>query len=140
MQSYQVKKELTNYSPSELRYYIHNLMLSLGIPGSLKGNRYLSYMVEQVYYDPHKIQNVMNGLYKETAKEYCTKVSNVERNCRTAIACIVKTEKYYDFCKRLDCFHYDDPTVRDLVALLGDALRRGLIEKQYLIMPIESHE
>lgn len=133
----QLPTEFTDYSPAELQYYIHNLMLSLGIPSSMKGNGYLSYMVERVYYTPESVQHIMRGLYQETADKYNTKVSNVERNCRTAISRIMTTERYRDFCRRINCFQYEAPTVSNLVGLLGDALRHGLIDEEFLIMPPE---
>lgn len=137
MQPYEDPNELTDFSERELKYYIHSLMLTIGVPGGLKGNRYLSYMIEAVYNNPVKIQNVMSGLYKETADEFGTKVSNVERDCRTVIAHIVRTERYSDFCKRLECVRFGEPSVRDLVALLANALRRGLVDDSYMVSPFE---
>lgn len=137
MQSNKSVTERTLYSPAELQHYIHNIMLWLGIPSSLKGNRYLSYMVESAYYHPECVQNVMSGLYKETAERFNTKVSNVERNCRTAINRTLSTERYRDFCRKLGCFQYRSPSVSNLVAFLGDALRHGMIGEELLILPYE---
>ena len=137
MQSNRLVTDHILYSPSELQHYIHNIMLWLGIPSSLKGNQYLSYMVENVYYHPECVQNVMSGLYQKTADRFNTKVSNVERNCCTAISRTVSTERYRDFCRRFGCFQYGSPSVSNLVAFLGDALRHGIICEEFLIMPCE---
>lgn len=57
----------------------------LGIPGTLKGHRYLSAAIVQVTKDPRRLDYITKELYPDIAKMFDSVSWRVERAIRTAI-------------------------------------------------------
>ena len=64
---------------------IHNLLIEIGIPTSMKGYGYLKKAIMFCLEDPRMQKNLVDGLYSIIAKEYGSSWQNVERNMRTAV-------------------------------------------------------
>ena len=59
----------------------------LCVPPTIRGHRYLSYMVEQVAMDPERSAWITKDLYRETARRFRTTWSAVAQSCWAAITC-----------------------------------------------------
>ena len=59
----------------------------IGVPCHLKGRKYIEFAVEKILEDQFYVHDLMKCLYYETAKEFNTSVTNVERGIRNAIIC-----------------------------------------------------
>lgn len=58
----------------------------LGVPPTIRGHRYLIYIVGQVAAAPERIIGLTKDLYRETARRFKTSWTAVERSSRVAIA------------------------------------------------------
>ena len=61
------------------------LLRSLSVTGKLLGFRHTAYMIEQVAVDPARVHLITKRLYPETAQQFGTTDTAVERAVRTLI-------------------------------------------------------
>ena len=66
---------------------ISHLLLSLGIPSTRLGHRYLCYALELCLKDEDYLLSVYKLLYVDVARHFNTSRENVEHCMRTAISC-----------------------------------------------------
>lgn len=112
-----------NLHSNEISRICERLLFEIGIPGNLKGYRYLIIAAETVYHDGSAIHNVLKGLYADIARRENTNASCVERNIRTAIK-IMWDNRNDHISDKPGCIvlkHMPEP--RELIALLANAIR-----------------
>lgn len=81
-----VKEGFALEIPENLERFVRCELDRLCIPPTLRGHRYLSYMVAQVAIDPERIQGITKDLYRETARRFRTTWSAVARSSWAAVA------------------------------------------------------
>jgi len=87
-------------NPENLARYVRYEMDRLCIPPTIRGHRYLSYMVEQVTMDPERAAWITKDLYRETARKFRTTWSAVARSSCAAITCCWECETGRErFCR-----------------------------------------
>ena len=93
------------------------LLRMLGASGKLAGFRQAAFMIERVRDNPEYVQLITKRLYRETAQEFDTSSSCVERNLRT----LVQT-----------CWKYPDHSFLDLIT--GAPLMQTPTNTQFIDM------
>ena len=112
------------YIPIEIPMDAEQLLRRLGVTGRLIGFQYAVYMIERVARDPGRIQLITKRLYPETARQFHTTASAVERSIRTLIHVIWNKEDH-SFLDAIAGAHLTRvPSVSDFVDMSAGFLRK----------------
>ena len=105
---------------------IERLIRSLGIGGTYRGYRYLSYAIYLCLQDENYLLSVSKLLYPKIAHTYCTTSCSVERDIRTVVrVCWERGDK--DFLQKIARHHLDSrPTVGEFVDILVSYTKENL--------------
>lgn len=69
----------------DIKSKVTSALLELGVPDSIRGNKYLKFAIEQVIVNPEIVEEMTKVLYPMTAEKFNTTASRVERAIRHAI-------------------------------------------------------
>ncbi len=104
----------------DLTHIVRSEMDRLDIPPTIRGHRYLTYIIGQVVISPERITGMTKDLYRETANRFHTSWTAVERNSRTAVMkCWSSTAGRDRLCKLTRCQLMERPTLSVFVAVVA---------------------
>ena len=111
-------------SQAELARRVLEELHRLGIRSTLRGHKYLAYMLMQVVSDPKQLDLVTKNLYPKTGSIFGVSMESTERAARTAISiCWGGLGRY--FLIQMACSSLDKrPTVSEFLSIVGDYIRR----------------
>ncbi len=116
--------ELENSNRSNIDK-ISNILISIGIPASIVGYRFLREAIDLAIKNPDAINAITKQLYPEVAKKFTTTSSSVERAIRHAIDVAWTKGKINNLNKifNMDIYTRDEkPTNSEFIALIADKL------------------
>ena len=104
----------------ELENLVRREIDRLHIPPTLRGHRYLVYIVSQIAADPRRLEGITKDLYRETARRFRTNWKAVERSSRTAIAhCWESDAGQERLCKLAGYQLTERPSISVLAAIIA---------------------